>query len=100
MIRSTRRLLKTEYGALYDRVAESLFFLDPLQFYDDPGLYEPEVDAILLRLPALTSAGDLSHSIRDLFAGTLGAHRCGPVERFDAVAAVIWNAYQSEREAA
>src|SRR5262245_1637896 len=97
---SIRRLLKTDYGALYDRVAEALFFLDPLQFHDDPGMYEPEVDAILLRLPAITSAGDLRRFIWDLFAGILGAQHCGPVDHFDAVAELIWNAYQSEREAA
>lgn len=92
-----RRYLKTEYGALYDLVTESLFSLDPLRFQEDPALYEPEVDAILLRLPTMTSAKDLARVIRDVFL-PIGAP--SDDAGFDLVARRIWRAYQREKETA
>jgi hypothetical protein len=88
--------MRLEYGQLFDSVAALLYRDDPIgiNFNDNPDEYEPEAEAILPRLNACRSAATVQQAVHEEFVRWFGADNAGSKERYEQVAAEIWQLWQ------
>jgi hypothetical protein len=91
-----QRLLKAEFGRLFDDVTALLFRHDPIgiNFGDNADEYEPEVGTILPRLRNCTSADELATIVHEEFVRWFDEATAGQRERYKAVAAEIWQLWE------
>jgi hypothetical protein len=90
-VRARRKVLRAEYGKLYDRVSAILFEEDPIgiNFADNTDEYEPEVDTILPRLKTCHTVGDVQAVVHEEMVRWFDP-TAGPAERYATVATRIW----------
>ena len=91
-IRQARSALKKKYGDLFDRVAALLFEADPIgiNFETNTDEYEPEVGTILPRLQDASSPLDVQRIVHEEFCRWFDADNAGPMHKYEAIAASIW----------
>jgi hypothetical protein len=91
-IRKRRQELRAEFGALYDRVSSILFEQDPggVNFGDNRDEYESEVDMILPRLRACTSADDVQGVLIAVFRKMFDEETVRSRAQFRGIATLIW----------
>lgn len=97
-VRSQKRLrlkLTSESRDLVDEVAALLFRADPagINFGSNTDEYESEAEVIVLGLEGATGADDVAELAQRVFSVWFDAHTAGPVERYEPVAAEIWDAW-------
>jgi len=87
-----RAALRDRFGPLFDDVSAALFRDDPIgiNFETNADEYEPEVGTILPRLESCESASDAVRVVHEEFERWFGADTAGPAERYESVAAEIW----------
>jgi len=91
-----RRLLKAEYGELFDEVSALLFRHDPagINYETNGDEYEPEVGTILPRLQSCHSADDVRRVVHEEFSRWFGASTVCSQEFYAEIAAEIWDHWQ------
>ena len=92
--------LKANQGTLFNSVAAILYRADTegCIFDENPHDYEPEVAAILPRLPECNSADDVCRVVHQEFSRWF-AGRVRPEENYSTVSAEIWQVWQNAPEA-
>ncbi len=92
IIRAERKVLKDQYGVLFDNIASLLFDADPIgiNFEFNTDEYEPEVGTILPRLRSATSVQDVEEIIHEEFCRWFSLEGAGSREKYQSVAAKIW----------
>jgi len=93
-IHAERKRLRREYGEIYDRISGLLFAWDPqgINFGDNTDEYEPEVDTILPRLRACTSAQDVQRVVFEEFCRWFGEDEVGRLDMYERIGRDIWAA--------
>jgi hypothetical protein len=96
-IHEERRLLRAEYGDLFDSVAELLFKADPIgiNFDGNTDEYEPEAGTILPRLKTCSSPDEVLPVVHAEFVRWFGAATAGPPERYTDLARDIWHLWNN-----
>lgn len=92
-----RRQLRDEYGKLFEAISGLLFRADPIGIsFDNENLdeYDPEVGTILPRLRNCASADDVLRVVHEEFVRWFDADNAGPRERYQPIAAEIWQLWQ------
>ena len=91
-----RKLLKQQYGALFERVSAILFEADPIgiNFESNTDEYEPEVGTILPRLKDASTAQNVENIIYEEFCRWFGTENVGPREQYLPIAAKVWEAWR------
>lgn len=91
-----KRLLRAEYGKLFDSVAALLFEYDPVGInYDvNPYEYETEAVTILPRLRGCHSVDDVQRVVHEEFVRWFSGGTAGSEERYAKPAADIWRLWQ------
>jgi len=99
--RAQHRMLQKKYGNFYRAVSDILFRHDPMELdgKHNTGDYDPEVDVLLSRIPEAEHLAALQQLLFEIFQTDFGEESCGNKERYDAVAAEIWTAYERHRAA-
>ena len=94
-----RKLLKAEYGCLFDDLSALLFRHDPIgiNFDVNPDEYEPEVGTILPRLRDCRSTSDVLQTVYEEFVRWFGAETAGPQEHYAHIAEEIWRLWHTSR---
>lgn len=90
---SRRSFLHRRGRGLRDAVSAAIAAADPIRLLElgAPGdEYDPEVALILPRLPDARASADVRRIVREVFARKFGEDVAGPEERYEAVAAAIW----------
>lgn len=97
--RRQHRVLEKEYGSFYRAVSDILFRHNPMDLDGkrNTGEYDPEINALLTRLPEAQDAQGLHSLLYDVFRTDFGAEHCGEKEDYEAAAFEIWKAYQRHR---
>lgn len=97
---SATQSLKANKGTLFHSVAAILYRADTegCIFDENPHDYEPEVAAILPRLPECHSADDVCRVVHQEFSRWF-AGRVRPEENYSTVSAEIWQVWQNTPEA-
>lgn len=87
-----RRMLKAEYGELFDTVAALLFRHDPvgINFEINPDEYQAEAGTILPRLRGCQSEEEVRQLIHEEFVRWFDADTAGPEERYAKIASEVW----------
>ena len=95
-ILENRRRLRAEYGALFDSMAALLFRHDPIgiNFEVNTDEYHTEVETILPKLRECHSPGDVLRLVHAEFVRWFDAGTAGPPERYEGIAAEIWELWQ------
>jgi hypothetical protein len=95
-----RRLLKKQYGEVFDSVAALLFRVDPvgINFEENPDEYHPEVGTILPRLSACESSDDVLRVVHEEFIRWFGAPTAGPREHYQEIALGIWGLWRQRSQ--
>ena len=95
-IEAENKRLKTEYGHLFDSVAEILFRHDPIgiNFEDNLDEYEPEVRTILPRLRTCLSGEDVATVVHEEFQRWFDPDIAGPREKYLGPAEEIWDSWK------
>ncbi len=90
------KLLRNEYGKLYDEVLQILFQNDPIGINSEVNTdeYEPEVSTILPRLKEAHSVEDLQKIIHQEFVRWFGADLADSRAKYAKIAKEIWDAYK------
>jgi hypothetical protein len=98
IIAETKRL-KAEYGSLFDSIAEILFTHDPIgiNFETNTDEYELEARTIIPRLRFCYSADDALLAVHEEFQHWFGSDITGPKERYEEIAAEIWQLWQKSQ---
>ena len=105
-----RKLLKEQYGDLFNDVAALLYEADPMGINAgcNPDEYEPEVGTILPRLSAAKSVHDVEKIIYREFRKWFGGGvehdylNIGPRENYQAISVRVWemwNDFKNEKTA-
>jgi hypothetical protein len=96
-----RRLLKAEYGELFDSITALLFRHDPIgiNFEVNPDEYQPEAATILPRLHNCESSDDVLRTVHEEFSRWFGSDTAGSAERYAQIADGIWQLWQARRSA-
>ena len=99
-ILENRRLLRTEYGALFDSMAALLFRHDPIgvNFDDNTDEYEPEVDPILPRMRGCHSSDDVLRVVHEEFVRWFDSTIAGSPARYQEIASEMWRLWQGYRD--
>ncbi|HEY6970199.1 MAG TPA: hypothetical protein VJA94_13415 [Candidatus Angelobacter sp.] len=92
-----RRLLKKEYGELYDQLTALLFRHDPahINFEVNKDEYQIEVDSILPRLGTCQSQPEVEEVIHEEFTRLFDPMTAGPRQKYVAIAAEVWELWQN-----
>ncbi|HET9363783.1 MAG TPA: hypothetical protein VFP71_02235 [Candidatus Angelobacter sp.] len=98
-ILAERRLLRNEYGNLFDSLAALLFRHDPVGISFVADEYEPEAGTILPRLRNCESARDVQRVVHEEFVRWFNADIAGPEERYTDIASEIWRLWQGKKPA-
>jgi hypothetical protein len=98
-----QRLLKAQYGELFDAIVALLFRHDPIGINFDVNIdeYEPEAGTILPRLRTCHSPDDTLRVVYEEFVRWFDSS-AGPQERYSQISNDIWQLwlnYRSKREA-
>ncbi len=95
-IKRQRKLVKDQYGVLYDRVAALLFESDPvgLNFGGNTDEYELEAGTILPRLKEAGSAQDVERIVHEEFCRWFGEREAGPRENYRLIAEAVWTLWR------
>lgn len=98
-IQAERRMLRREYGDLYDRIAAVLFARDPqgINFGDNTDEYESEVDTILPRLRTCSSADDIQRVVFEEFRRWFGDEEAGQLDLYERIGRDIWSFVRGTR---
>lgn len=101
-IQDRRAKLRRAYGELYVQLSRALFEADPvgINFGHNTDEYEPEVDTILPRLATCNGPLEVQTVLHEEFSRWFGADEAGPLERFSALAVVVWRLASSWRRLA
>jgi hypothetical protein len=102
-VRSQKRIrlqLTAESRDLVDEVAALLFRADPagINFGSNTDEYESEAEVIVLGLDGTSGAEDVAELTQRVFSVWFDADIAGPVERYEPVAAEIWDAWLRHRD--
>ena len=99
-IQAEKERLKTEYGDLFDSVAEILFRHDPidLNYVDNSDEYESEARTILPRLKNCHSTDDVMTVVHEEFERWFALESVGAKERYRTIAEEIWPLCDRSRE--
>ncbi len=91
-----RRLLRLQYGALFDEVSTLLFRHDPvgINFETNSDEYEPEVGTILPRLHSCSTVDDVRRVVHEEFVRWFDADTAGSPEHYAKIATEIWTRWQ------
>jgi hypothetical protein len=92
-----RRVLKVEYGELFDTLSAILYRADPIGVsFDNENLdeYAPEVGTILPRLKTCASPEDALRVVHEEFVRWFDLANAGPRERYRPIASEIWECWQ------
>jgi len=94
-----RRLLKAEYGELFDSITALLFRHDPIgiNFDVNPDEYEPETGTILPRLRTCESSDDVLRAVHEEFSRWFGSETAGSAERCVQIADETWQLWRTRR---
>ena len=94
-----RRLLKAEYGELFDSITALLFRHDPIgiNFEVNADEYEPETGTILPRLRACQSSTDVLRVVHEEFRRWFGSETAGSAERYAQIADETWQLWKGRR---
>ena len=92
MIATDRKLLKQQYGKLFDSISATLFDADPIgiNFQSNTDEYEPEVGTILPRLKSAGSVDDVEAIVYEEFCRWFSLEDAGTRKRYHPIAARIW----------
>jgi len=92
-------MLQKEFGRFYRAVSDILFRLNPMELdgTHNTGDYDPEVDALLLRIREVNHPGALQELLFEVFLTNFGEENCGSRERYGPAASEIWKAYERHR---
>jgi hypothetical protein len=92
-----RKLLKQQYGAVFDAVTALLFEVDPMgiNFGDNTDEYEPETGTILPRLADAKSVDDVQTIVYEEFCRWFDEVEAGPRESYGELSVKIWQAWQA-----
>jgi hypothetical protein len=91
-----RKMLRQEYGDLFDAISALLFREDPIGINYDSNNdeYESEVATILLRLKDCQSETDVVSIVHQEFTRWFSLHTAGALEKYSTVGTKIWNLWQ------
>jgi hypothetical protein len=91
-ILESRRLLKAEYGALFDSVSALLYRHDPvgINFEENTDEYDLEAETILPRLRRCHTLEDVHNAVYSEFVRWFDADTAGPPERYKQIASEVW----------
>jgi hypothetical protein len=91
-IQRRRQWLRSEFGALYDRVSVILFEEDPagVNFEHNTDEYESEVELILPSLRSCSSEEDVQRAVHAAFLKMFSEETANPSDRFRRIAGLIW----------
>jgi hypothetical protein len=92
-----RKLLKQQYGTVFDAVTALLFEVDPMgiNLGDNTGEYEPETGTILPRLAAAKSVDNVQTIVYEGFCHWFGESEAGPRMNYKDVSVKIWEAWRA-----
>ena len=95
-ILENRRRLRAEYEALFDSMAALLFRYDPIGINCEVNTdeYQPEVETILPKLRSCHSADDVLRLVHAEFVRWFDPGTAGPSDRYEGIAAEIWELWQ------
>jgi len=95
-ILENRRLLRTEYGKLFDAMAALLYRHDPIgiNFEINTDEYESEAGTILPRLHSCHSADDVLQVVHAEFVRWFDSDTAGPLEHYKEIASEVWQLWQ------
>lgn len=95
-IHAERRLLREEYGELFDSIAMLLLRHDPvgINFEVNTDEYQPEAGTILPRLRSCQSVDQVRQVVHEEFTRWFDADIAGPAERYTEIASEIWQLWQ------
>lgn len=94
-----RKMIRQEYGALFDTLSKILFDADPagINFASNTDEYDPEVETILPRLKDAGTEGDIRQIIHEEFCRWFDAEIAGPVDAYAEIAEKFWVEWQRYR---
>jgi hypothetical protein len=98
---SRRQLFKRDFHVLRGEVSAAISAADPINLLAlgaPADEYAPEVDAILLKMPAAQSQDDVHAVVHEAFVQFFGPETAGGRERYAAAAAAIWQAVVKSRK--
>lgn len=92
----SRKLIRQEYGALFDTLSKILFDADPagINFASNTDEYAPEVETILPRLKDASNEADVRQIIHEEFCRWFDAETAGPADAYVDIAAKFWSEWQ------
>jgi len=95
-ILENRRLLRAEYGKLFDAMAALLYRHDPIgiNFEHNTDEYESEAGTMLPRLHSCHSADDVLQVVHAEFVCWFDFDIAGPPERYKEIALEVWQLWQ------
>jgi hypothetical protein len=95
-IHEARRIIRANYGQLFDSTAALLFRHDPvgINFDDNTDEYEPEAETILPRLKTCSSPDEVLQVVHQEFVRWFDPSTAGPPERYTQIASEIWGLWQ------
>lgn len=84
---------------LVAEISRILFEADPIgiNFESNTDEYDAEAETIVIALPRARTAGDVQAMTHEAFVEWFDAETAGPIERYKAPAAEIWEAWQRNR---
>ena len=96
-ILAERRLLKAEYGELFDSVAALLFRHDPvsINFEVNTDEYQAEAGTILPRLRSCQTVDQVRQIVHEEFVRWFDAATAGPEKRYAEIASEIWQLWRA-----
>ena len=91
-----RKMIRQEYGALFDVLSTILFDADPIEinFEANTDEYDPEVATILPRLKDASNESEVRQIIHEEFCRWFDAETVGPVDAYVDIAAKFWAEWQ------
>lgn len=94
--RQQHRILQKEYGSFYRAVSDILFRQNPMDLDGkrNTGGYDPQIDALLLRMREAEHLNALHDLLFEVFRTDFGKENCGHKEHYEAAASEIWKAYE------